>query len=312
MKFSRAKGQDRAGRILEGLLSSGRMPSALLFHGLEGVGKTIVAHDFAKALTCGSAASALEPCGLCADCGAVDKRLHPDIKAVNSAYQASLLEEELSKQRSLKVETIRHLRRDMEMESLLGRWKVAVIEDAHTMVPEAANALLKILEEPPRRTLWILVTPYRDRMIKTILSRCFSVPFGPLPEKALAEILKGREIEPARAAALARLAEGSASRALELDGAEQAPSALLENPMSPVTAAEGLPRDLPSARVEAERALYALGQELRLRHLDGALEFSRAERALGAILRLRQALRSNADPRLILTLAGVEAQNSLS
>jgi len=312
VRFSRAQGQDRAGRILEGLLETGRMPNALLFHGLEGTGKTMVAHDFAKTLLCASMSDAKTPCGICPDCDAIDRRLHPDVKAVNPAYQASLLEEDIAKQRSLKVETIRHLRRDMEMQSLLGRWKVAVIEDAHSMVVEAANALLKILEEPPPRTLWILVTPQRERMIKTVLSRCFSVPFSPLPEKALAAILAGRGIEPRRAAELARLAEGSASRALELDAAGESPAEFLADPMKPVAAAEGLPRDLASARAEAERTLYALGQELRLRHLDGTLEYARAEKALASLSRLRAALRSNADPRVILTLAGVEAQNSIS
>jgi DNA polymerase-3 subunit delta' len=306
MIFKKTRGQKRAAARLQGLLSTGRIPSALLFHGLEGVGKTLMAHEFAQALLCRGREGDAPACGLCSDCQAVERRLHPDVKAVNASYQASLREEEAAKQRSLRVETIRHLRGDMELHSLLGGWKVAVIEEAHTLEIEAANALLKILEEPPPRTLWILVAAQRDRLPKTVLSRCFSVPFAPLAQKDVAALLADRGVDPTQAERLARLSEGSVSRALEL--AEQPLEALSAEALGPFVAADSLPRELFLARQKTELALFALAQDLRSRHLSGELAFSSVEPALRELTRLRQALRANADPRAILTLAGLEAQ----
>ncbi|UPT74390.1 MAG: hypothetical protein M0D55_01180 [Elusimicrobiota bacterium] len=77
-----------------------------------------------------------------------------------------------------------------------------------------------------------------------------------------------------------------------------------------MTASDGLPKDLPAARVKVERALYSLGQDLRRRHLDGEASFGRIEGPLRELLRLRAALRANADPKLILTLAALEAEAS--
>jgi DNA polymerase III delta' subunit len=307
MPFTAAQGQPRAVRLLAGMLAGGRMPSALLFVGPDGVGKTLVAHDFAKSLLCKNVQKN-EPCGLCADCQAIDRRLHGDIKAVNQAYQTSLNEGEVAKGGTLKMDTILHLRRDMEMQSLLGGWKVAVIEDAHTLEMEAANALLKILEEPPPKTLWILTTSQKDRLPKTIPSRCFSVSFAPLPPAVVARALENAGVPADRASRSAALCEGSASRALALARTEGWPDALTAQPLSPWLAADGLPREAYLARAQAELALFALAQDLRLRHLDGLLPFSRVERPLRELDSLRRSLKANADPRTVLTLAALEAQ----
>lgn len=308
MSFTQAKGQTRAERILSGLLKTGRIPAALLFVGPDGVGKTAIAHDFAKALVCPSAAEGQDPCGLCGECQAVDRRMHLDVKAVNQDYQTSLNEGEVAKGATLKVDTILHLRHDMEMQSMLGRWKVAVIEDAHTLENESANALLKILEEPPQKTLWILCTSQKERLPKTIPSRCFSIPFSPLPPAVVAAALEREGIPAERAARLAALSEGSVSRARQLALGPGYPESLLELPLSPLTASEGLPKEAYLARAQVEGALYSLSQHLRLRHLDGLVPFSKVERPLRELGRLRQSLRANADPRSVLLLAALEAQ----
>lgn len=308
MSFTAIQGQKRAERILSGLLATGRIPAAMLFVGPDGVGKTVIAHDFAKALVCPSAEDGRGPCGLCGDCQAVDRRMHLDVKAVNQDYQTSLNEGEVSKGGTLKVDTILHLRHDMEMQSMLGRWKVAVIEDAHTLENESANALLKILEEPPPKTLWILLTSQRDRLPKTIPSRCFSIPFSPLPAAVVAAAVQRAGIPADRAARLAELSEGSVSRALQLAQGPGYPESLLEAPLSPLTAADALPKEAYLARAQVETALYALSQHLRLRHLDGLAPFSRVERPLRELGRLRQSLRANADPKSVLLLAALEVQ----
>lgn len=309
MIFPKVRGQKRAVSILGGLLETGRMPSAILFAGLEGVGKTLLAFEFAKALLCDTRRAGDPPCGVCGACESIDRRCHPDVAVIDAAYQACLDEEDPAKQKTLRVDTLRHARRDMEMRSLLGGWKVAIVQDAHTMEPASANALLKILEEPQERALWILITSQRERLPKTIPSRCFSVPFSPLPASAVREILAGSGVELGRAAALAELCEGSASRALELSEAGF-PEALSGGPLAPIAAADALPKELYLQRVKVELALFSLAQDVRLRRLRGEVAFARAQRPLRELGSLRQALRSNADPKTVLTLACLEARDA--
>jgi len=308
MTFGKVKGQARAAKVLSGILASGRIPAAVVFHGMEGTGKTLMAVEFARTLLCrqrqGGESAA---CGCCSDCLSVDKRIHPDLAVVNAQYQAALLEGDAAKQKSLRVDTIRHLRRDMEMRSLMGSWKIAVVEDAHTLEIEASNALLKILEEPDPKTLWLLVTSQRERVPRTVLSRCFSVAFSPLPVAVVADILEAEGVAPEEAATAAALCEGSAGRALELAAGEY-PQALYAGPLAAFQAADSLPREGYLARGQTEAALFALSQDLRLKHLQGGLSFARVERPLRELVRLRQALRSNADPKVVMTLAGLAVE----
>lgn len=298
MTFLKLLGQKRADKILGGFLASGRVPSALLFCGPEGVGKTLAAREFAKALLCREKPLTGEPaCGFCADCRSIDNGIHPDALIIDANYQANLREEDRAKQKTLRVETIRHLRKDMEMRSMLGGWKIAVVVDAHTLEIEAANALLKILEEPQPQTLWILTTTQKERLPRTIASRCFTAAFAPLAPAVIARILAAAHIAPDLAARLATVCEGSAARALELS---HEPAGLPSE--------ESLPKELYRVRTHVERGLRSLAEELRARLLAGQTDFNTVEAPLKTLVELRRALRSNADPRLILMIARAQAE----
>lgn len=305
--FARVMGQNRAKAFLENLLRTARIPSALLFHGPSGVGKKLLAVEFAKALFCPQGGN---PCGSCFDCRSIEKGIQTDVKLVNAAYQASFLNEDISKQKSLRVKTIRHLRRDMELQSLLGSWKVAIIDEAHTLEPEAANALLKIIEEPPPATLWILITAHRERVLGTIRSRSVPVLFKPLPTSAVSEILAGKGISPDRAELLARAGEGSVDLSLALEDSLDSARSFFSDPLAAPAVVESFPKELALQRVKVEQHIDALSQELRARHLENRLNFSQVEAPLRDLLELRQALSRNVDPKLILILAGEAARKT--
>ncbi|MFA6316127.1 MAG: hypothetical protein WC943_01815 [Elusimicrobiota bacterium] len=306
MAFSDVRGQDRPAALLARTLEKGRIPSALLFHGPEGVGKTMMAVEFAKAILCeGRPMDPAGCCGSCHSCASAAKNVHPDLKLVNAMYQAALREEDPAKQKTLRVDTIRHLRKDMEFGSMMGSWKVAVLAAAHTMEIAGANALLKIIEEPPPKTLWILVASRKEALPGTVRSRSFPVHFNPLQPSVVRGILVEQGIEGRQASALSEVCDGSVSRALELHEAG------LPGPdLDPFDAAAGLPRELYLARAKVELSIFCLEQSLRLRLERGSVRYTRAAPALESLTNLRRDLRANADPGTILTLAHLAVERT--
>jgi DNA polymerase-3 subunit delta' len=217
------------------------------------------------------------------------------------------------------------------MRSLLGRWKVAVIEDAHTMQPSAASALLKALEEPPEKTLWILVSSRKDQMLPTILSRCHAVAFRPMPEPLVRTLLEARGLATEEAARFASMAEGSPGLALRMrDAALPFPDSWISDPLAPFVLSENLPKELHLARPLVEGHLRLMAWHLRKslgistgtqsrRRERAAQTFSRSwadmparrRRAFRHLSELSLALKSNVDPRLVVQAAALELQGAV-
>ena len=201
MALKNIPGQARARRFLQQLMRSGQVPHALLFSGMAGVGKAAAAREFAKLLNCHQANDA-DACDQCVPCRKIAGDLHPDFFWVRAEGAF------------IKLEQIRELRKRVRFRPFEGAWRVIVLENAQKLREEAANALLKILEEPPPRNIFILLTLEPQMLLPTIVSRCCHVRFQPLEDHLIEELLQSaHDLSSARAREIARLAEGSLERA---------------------------------------------------------------------------------------------------
>ncbi|TBR22478.1 AAA family ATPase [bacterium] len=315
MSLSDLLGQDRPVAVLRRLLATRKVPPGLLFHGPEGVGKRTAAYAFAKALNClsGKPDACPDPVpgspAPCASCAAADRRMDPDLELVDGAYQGALREEDAAKQKTLRIDTVRHVVRKLETRSLEGRWKAAVLDDAHRLTEDGANAMLKALEEPPARTVWVLVTHRPSELLATVRSRCQPLSFAALPQEAVASILERRGLPAVDAARVLGECSGSVSRALALaadPGAD--PAAWPGDPLAPFTLAESLPRELHLARPRAEALLERAAGWLRRERGTAGFASAPVRFVLRDLKGLRGALRRNADPRLVVELAVLRLQ----
>lgn len=228
MSFSRVIGQQRAKDILRRALEHQRTAHAYLFSGPEGVGKEALAVEFAKALLCQSEDE--RPCDECLNCRRASTFQHPDFtflfpssaKTVDEdrGVLDSLMAQPYLRLRpwaapTIGIEQIRALRRNANLKPLEGR-QVVVIADADRMTNGAANALLKLLEEPPATLTLLLTVTQTGSLLPTITSRCQEIRLSPLTDNEIEWALVEREgMDPARAQLLARVSQGSYRRALE-------------------------------------------------------------------------------------------------
>ncbi|MBF0415682.1 MAG: DNA polymerase III subunit delta' [Magnetococcales bacterium] len=169
-------------RGLQAGLQAGNLSHAYLFTGPEGVGKATVARALAQALLCQDTqrvSATVTGCLRCPSCHKVAMRCHPDLIVVEMA----------EKKTRIAVDQIRELARFLSLTPMESPWKVAIIDDAASMNPAAANALLKTLEEPPAQSILILVTSRPGMLLATIRSRCVIYPFNALSKEDFFRIL---------------------------------------------------------------------------------------------------------------------------
>jgi DNA polymerase-3 subunit delta' len=203
MAFSEVRGHHRPLQIIRRVIETGRVHHAYLFTGMEGIGKRLVALNMAKALNCVHQAG--EACDCCRSCQLMAQGMHPDLILIEPTGE------------SIKIDQIRELQQSIALKPYEARWRVIIIDGAEQLTREAANALLKTLEEPPSQTTIILVASAVEGLPPTVVSRCQRIRFSPLSQEEVTTVVRDR-LSAEAIHILAPLAGGSPGRALRMQG----------------------------------------------------------------------------------------------
>jgi len=218
MAWQGIEGHDELVERFRSALARGRLSGSFLFVGPAGIGKHTFALKMAQTLLCQARPEIdLDPCGTCGACTQVAAQTHPDLLTVAKPVDRAYIPVQLligDKDHRMR-EGLCH---DIALKPYMGDRKIAIIDDADFLNAEGANSLLKTLEEPPPRSVLILVGTTPAKQLPTIRSRCRVIRFDPLPEDTVADLLVrgGHVTDPGQARKLAQLADGSVGRALQM------------------------------------------------------------------------------------------------
>ncbi len=204
MAFQDVIGHNTVVNLLKRALVNQRVNHAYLFVGPEGVGKELIAVQFAKAINCLKDTD--DSCGGCRSCRKFASGNHPDFQIIRPA------------ENSIGIEEIRALQKDMVYKPYESSRKIYIIDDAEMMTPEGANSLLKTLEEPPEYAVLILITAQKDSILPTLISRCQLIQFSKLSQEELRTFLQNQstDVEDLKLEEILQLAEGSIGQAFKL------------------------------------------------------------------------------------------------
>ena len=175
--FEEVVGQEHITRTIKNALLQNKMSQSYLFSGPRGVGKTTLARIYAKSINCAEGQNKAAPCGECQFCREVDVGNSLNYQEIDGASNRG-------------IEQIREINRNLCYTSPQGKYRVFVIDEVHMLTIEAFNALLKSLEEPPQKVVFIFCTTESHKMPKTILSRCQQYLFKGFTIATLQEHLK--------------------------------------------------------------------------------------------------------------------------
>jgi DNA polymerase III subunit delta' len=252
MNWNTIIGQHRVKTILQRSVATGKISHAYLFYGPEGTGKDAAAIAFAQLLNCENPNDG-NACAVCSNCKRIANLQHPNLKLIVPLpvgrnekegddpfrnleektvreYREAIEEKarnpyhriELQRANSIKINSIREIRKSLNLARAERGKKVVIISRADKMNINAANSLLKTLEEPAHNTVIILTTSHRDRLPATVISRCQAVRFALLREDEIRDALIERNVvtDNQQAILIAKMANGSYVRALELTGSD--------------------------------------------------------------------------------------------
>jgi DNA polymerase-3 subunit delta' len=307
-------------------IATGRIAHAYLFTGADGIGKRTLALQMAKAVNCESPLAPGDPCGKCRACRLIGAEKHPDL---------FILQPEGPGARIL-VDAAREVVHAVMLKPMEAVRRIALLADFHRALPNAANALLKTIEEPPPSAILILTAETADELLPTITSRCRVVPLRPLPESVIARALQERwKLPPERAAVLARLSGGRLGWVIDQapwEEAEAGRGALFEqwmgilqgNRAARFAAAQKAAEDREELR-SALQSWESFGHDLLLRTLSKDAELTnidflpqlnklgeripprQARRWLAALRRAEEQIDRNANVKLALEAAFLDA-----
>ncbi len=321
-------GHEGAVGLLRRDITAGRIAHAYLFTGADGIGKRTLALQMARAINCESPLAPGDPCGQCRVCRLIAAEKHPDL---------FLLRPEGPGARIL-VDAARAVVHAVMLKPTEAVRRIALLADFHRALPNAANALLKTIEEPPPSAILILTAESADELLPTITSRCRVVPLRPLPESVIAHALQERwKLPPGRAEVLARLSGGRLGWVINQapwDEAEAGRKTLFDqwmgilqgNRAARFTAAQKAAGDREELR-SALRSWESFGHDLLLRTLSKDAELTNidflpqlnelgerippreARRWLSALRRAEEQIDRNANIRLALEAAFLDVPN---
>ena len=220
--FDQLTGHARVKAALKRMLVSGRLPGALLFAGEEGVGKKKFALEVARALNCRTPKDG-EACGVCPSCVRIAKLNYPEREDADEWTQIIWTDHAdvglvVAPKRVLRVEQMRQIEKEANFRPFEGKARVFLIDEADKLNDASANALLKVLEEPPQTSHLILITARPAMLLPTILSRCQMIRFAPLtPNEIEQHLVKNKLADSKTARVRARASGGSIGRALSGD-----------------------------------------------------------------------------------------------
>src|SRR5262249_30066182 len=192
--FSSLIGNEEVKQSLRRLLESGRVPGSLLFTGEEGIGKKLFALELAKALNCRNRAG-VEACDECPSCRRISNSTFPSFGNADDDKERMIWSEHADiavvrpHKQIIRVKPMRELEREANFRPFEGVARVFIIEDADYMNDQAANALLKTLEEPPATTHLVLTTTNPTALLPTIRSRCQVIGFAPVAAEQIEKFL---------------------------------------------------------------------------------------------------------------------------
>jgi DNA polymerase-3 subunit delta' len=219
--FDELTGNSRVKAVLKRMLVSDRLPGAMLFTGEEGIGKKLFALEVARALNCRTPKDE-EACGVCSSCVRIRKLNYPMRDDADEWTQIIWTDHPdvglvVAPRRVLRVEQMRQIEKEANFRPFEGKARVFLIDEADKLNDASANALLKVLEEPPRTSHLILITARPAMLLPTILSRCQMIRFSPLTPDEIERHLVKNKIDVKTAHLRARAAGGSMGRALSGD-----------------------------------------------------------------------------------------------
>lgn len=310
MSWHDVVGQEFAVRMLRAHVASGSVPNAYLLAGPEGVGKRRLALELAKALTC---TGAEPPCDACQTCGQMMRGVHPDLHRLVPSGASQ----------QIHIEDVRGVLGRLALRPFSARVQVVILEEADRLTEEAANSLLKSLEEP-RGAHFVLTSSHPSACLPTIASRCQFVRCASLPAQAIDEVLRRvQRLQPEVAVMIARLSGGSATRALTLAQDWQAYGKILTR-LVQTSSRPWMEEPLPDSREGVTQLLDGMIAWLRdvamsasgradaidhvaladtLRAQAQAVEIDRCVETAFALATLRQSLERFVSPRLVASLA---------